>query len=182
MAAGMILLPSLAAADPINLKLSFWSSDRSRIYEASIKPFVDAVNADSGGLLHIEVYFSGAISGVQSRQPQLVADDTADLAPAILGRTPERFHDTSVMELPGLFPDGRHAARVFTQLAREGALAGYEDFFVVDAYISGPESIQSRKPITSTADLKGLTIRVKQPDRSGGAAAVRRDSGAARDQ
>jgi len=162
-AAGLLLLPALAAADPINLKLSFWSSDRSRIYEASIKPFVDAVNADSGGLVHIEVYFGGAISGVQSQQPQLVADGTADLAPAILGRTPERFHDTSVMELPGLFPDGRQAARVFTQLAREGALAGYEDFFVVDAYLSGPESIHSRKPIASTADLKGLRIRVNNP-------------------
>lgn len=159
-AAAILLLPIPAAADPIDLKLSFWSSDRSQNYQTSIKPFVDAVNAEGGGLVHVEVYFSGAISSVQSRQPQLVADGTADLALIVPGRTPERFHDTSVMELPGLFPDLREAARVFTKLARDGTLAGYEDFFVVDAFISGPESIQSRKPIASTADLKGLRIRV----------------------
>lgn len=155
-----ILLPRAAAADPINLKLSFFTSDRSQIYQTSIKPFVDAVNTAANRLVHIEVYFSGAISGVQSQQPQLVSDGTADLAVIVPGRTSDRFPDTSVLELPGLFRDAREGSRVFTQLVSSSALAGYDDFYVVGAFVSGPESIHSRRPIVSTADLKGLTIRV----------------------
>jgi TRAP-type C4-dicarboxylate transport system substrate-binding protein len=159
-AAGMFLLPGLAATDPTNLKLSFFTSDRSQIYQGSVKPFVDAVNADTAGLVHIEVYFSGAISADLARQPQLVADDTADFALVVPGRTPDRFYDTSVMELAGLFRDTDEASRIFGQLASDGALSGYADFHVICAFVAGAESIHSRKPIASVADLKGLTIRV----------------------
>ena len=157
------LAPTLSAADPINLKLSFFTSDRSQIYQISVKPFVDAVNAEANGLIHIDVYFSGVISDVQALQPQLVSDGTTDLAFIVPSRTPDRFHDSSVLELPGLFPDGLAASRVFTRLIGSGALAGYEDFHVLGAFVSGPEAINSRKEIASIADLQGLTVRVNNP-------------------
>jgi TRAP-type C4-dicarboxylate transport system substrate-binding protein len=159
----ILLFSGWAAADPINLKLSFFTSDRSHIYQDSVKPFVDAVNAAGNGLVHIEVYFSGAISSDVSQQAQLVADGTADLALVIPGRTPDRFYDTSVMELPGLYHSAEEASRVYGQLVDADALAGYEDFHVVSVQVSGPEEIHSRKPIASLADLKGLTIRVNNP-------------------
>jgi len=154
------LAPGLAAAEPINLKLSFFTSDRARIYQQSVKPFVDAVNSDGRGIVHIEVFFSGAISGEIGRQPQIVSDGSADLAMIIPGQTPERFYDTSVLELPGLFHDSREGTRVFTRLIGDGAFAGYQDLFVVSAIVSGAESIHSRKRIDSLADLNGLRIRV----------------------
>lgn len=160
MAVGALLLPTLAAADPVNLKLSFFTSDRSQIYQNSVKPFVDAVNAEGGGLVHIEVFFSGAISDVQSQQPQLVSNGTADLAVIVPGQTPDRFHDTSVLELPGLFHDAREASRVFAQLVGDGTLSGYQDLYPVGTFVSAPESVHSRKPIASIADLKDLKIRV----------------------
>lgn len=160
MAAGIFLSPALAAAEPINLKLSFFTSDRSHIYQGSVKPFVDAVNADGAGLIHIEVFFSGAISGDVARQPQLVSDGTADLALVVPGRTPERFHDTSVMELPGLFRNAEEASGIYAQFASNGTLSGYEEFHVVGAFVTGNENIHTRKPVTSIANLKDFTIRV----------------------
>ncbi len=159
-AAFICLSANLAAAEPVKLKLSFFTSDRSQIYQTLVKPFVDAVNAAGNGLVHIEVFFSGAISSVQSQQPQLVSDGTADLAFIVPGRTPERFYDTTLLELPGLFHSSSEASLAYTQLAGNRALSGYDDFYVVCALVSGPESIHSRKPIATLADLKGLTIRV----------------------
>jgi TRAP-type C4-dicarboxylate transport system substrate-binding protein len=153
------LLPSMATAEPIELKFSFFTSDRSNIYQTSIKPFVDAVNAEGEGLIAIKIYFSGAISAVQAQQPQLVADDTADMAIIVPGQSPERFGDSAVMELPGIYRDAREASLVFSRLIEAGALKGYGDFFVIGAFVSGAESIHSRKPIASLEDLKGLTIR-----------------------
>ena len=44
-----VLLPAAAAAEPIKLKMAYFSSDRTTTYLAAIKPFVDAVNADASG-------------------------------------------------------------------------------------------------------------------------------------
>lgn len=158
-AAALTCMPGVACAEPINLRLSFFTSDRSQIYQTSVKPFVDAVNTAGEGLVHIEVFFSGAITDVQSQLPEVVSNGTADLAYIVPVRTPGRFHDTSVMELPTLFRNPREASRVYLELARDGTLAGYDDFYVVGAIVSDPESVHSRKPTASIADLKGQRIR-----------------------
>jgi TRAP-type C4-dicarboxylate transport system substrate-binding protein len=149
----------MARAEPIELKFSFYTSDRSNIYQTMIKPFVDSVNDEGKGLIEIKVYFSGAISPVITKQPQLVADGTADMAMVAPGYSPDRFGDSTVMELPGIYRDAREASLIFTQLVERGALEGYGAFFVVGALVTGPENIHSRKPIAAIGDLKGLTIR-----------------------
>lgn len=158
--AGTLSLATPARAQPIELKLSFFTSDRSIIYQCQIKPFVDAVNADGADLVRIKVYFSGAISSVQLEQPELVREGIADVANVAPGYSPQLFPDTSVLELPGLFRDEKEASLVFTRLVEAGVLEGYKDFFVAGAYVSTGESIHSRKPIASLAGLKGQKIRV----------------------
>jgi TRAP-type transport system periplasmic protein len=153
------LLPSMAAAGPIELKFSFFTSDRSNIYQTTIKPFVDAVNDEGKGLIEIKVYFSGTISAVLAQQPQLVANDTADMALVVPALSADRFGDSAVMELPGIYRDTREASLVFMRLIEAGALEGYGEFFVIGAFLSGPENVNSRKPIATNEDLKGLTIR-----------------------
>ena len=51
----------MKVADPIELKLSFFSSDRSVLYLSAIKPFVDAVNAEAKNLIHIQTYPGGML-------------------------------------------------------------------------------------------------------------------------
>lgn len=158
-----LLFSCAASAQPVTLKLSFFTSDRSNVYQCQVKPFVDAINNDGVGLVRIKVYFSGAISPVMTEQPKLVLDGAADLATIVPGYSPQMFPDSAVMELPGLFRDEREASLVFTRLIAAGALKGYQDFFVVGAYVSAGEDIHSRKPIRRLADLKEQRIRVNNP-------------------
>ena len=155
-----LLLPATAAAAPVTLKLSFVTSDRSSIYECYVKPFVDAVNADGTGLVQIKVYFSGAISPAMPEQAQLVLKGSADLAYVVPGYMPRQFPNISVLELPGLFRNEREASLVFARLAAAAALEGYRKFFVAGAFVTEAESIHSRKPIATLADLVGQRIRV----------------------
>lgn len=159
----LFLLPATVAAEPITLKLSFFTSDRSNIYQCQVKPAVDAVNAEGAGLIQLDVYFSGTINPVLTEQPRLVTDGVADLAIVVPGFSPQRFPDSAVMQLPGLFRDERESSRVFTRLVEAGALEGYKEFFVVGAFVSAGESIHSRKPIVTLADLNGQAIRVNNP-------------------
>jgi TRAP-type C4-dicarboxylate transport system substrate-binding protein len=166
----LIFAPSLAGAEPIKLKLSFFTSDRSIAYQAAVKPFVDAINRDGKGLLQIEVFPSGTLGRVQKELPQLVLNGDADIAFIVPGQNPERFSDNTVIELPGLFHNGREATLVHTRLAAAGALKGYEDFFVIGAYATDPETIHSRKPLASLADLKGQKIRTNNLTEAAGLA------------
>lgn len=162
-AAVLALSPAIAAAEPITLKLSFFTSDRTVAYQSAIKPFVDAINNDDRHLLKIKVYFSGALGKVQKELPQQVLDGTADIAFIIPGQNPERFADNAVIELPGLFRNVREATLTYTRLVAANALAGYGDFFVIGAYATQPEIINSRKPIRTLTDLSGQKIRVNNP-------------------
>ena len=158
-----LLLPFAAIAEPVTLKLSFFTSDRSVAYLTAVQPFVDAINSDGEGLLKIKVYPSGTLGKVQKELPQQVLDGTADIAFIVPGQNPERFPDNAVVELPGLFRDVREATRTYTGLVAANALAGYQDYFVIGAFATQPETINSRKPIRSIADLKGQKIRVNNP-------------------
>ena len=157
------LVPVASAAEPIKLKLSFFSSDRALLYTGGVKPFVDAVNSEGKGTVEIEVFFAGALGTSPAQQPQLVRDGVADLAYIIPGYTAAQFPDNAVIELPGLFRDQQEASLVFMRMVAAGALRGYEDFMVIAAYTVEPHSIHTRRPVASLDDLKGLKIRANNP-------------------
>ena len=163
LAFALAFVPFAGNAEPIKLKLSFFSSDRSMSYQAAVKPFFDAVNAEAKGLIEIEPYFSGALGKELPLQPNLVVDGTADIAYVIAGLTRNRFPDNSIVEMPGLYRNMHEATLVFTRLTTAGALKGYEDFFVIGAYVTELESVHSRTPIASLEDLRGKKIRVNNP-------------------
>jgi TRAP-type C4-dicarboxylate transport system substrate-binding protein len=159
LAATLALVPSVACAEPVKLKLSFFTSDRSVAYQAAIKPFVDAVNAEGKDVVQIEVFLSGALGRVQRELPQLVLGGGADIAFIVPGQNPERFPDNGIVELPGLFADVRQATFTYTRMVAADTLAGYNDFFVIGAFATEPESIHTRKTLAALADLKGQKIR-----------------------
>lgn len=158
-ALALAIVPTLARTEPITLKLSFITSDRSSLYQCYVQPFVDAVNADGAGIVQIQPYFSGAINPDMTKQAQLVLDGAADLAYVVPGYVPQQFPDISVLELPGLFRNETELSLVFARLAAAGALEGFEKFFLVGAFVTDGETIHSRKRLASLADLKGQTIR-----------------------
>src|SRR6202012_5196941 len=94
------LLARTAAAEPIKLKLSYFTSDTEVIYRSAVKPFIDSVNAAANGRLAIDVYSSGALGKSYAGQMQLVLDDVADIAFVNPALTPEEFPDDGVLELP----------------------------------------------------------------------------------
>src|ERR1700722_2877828 len=153
------LLGRTAVAEPIKLKLSYFTSDTEVIYRSAVKPFVDSVNAAANGLLEIDVYASGALGKSYAGQMKLVLDNVADIAFVNPALTPEEFPDDGVLELPGLFRDVQEASTAYTRLVASGALRGYRDFTVIAALNGGPQNINTRTPISSLQDLQGKKIR-----------------------
>ena len=156
----MTLLPTfVASATPVELKLAFFPPEHTAIYEAAIKPFVDAINTEGKGLLTIKVYPNGALGKAVAEQPQMVLDGVADIGWVVPGQTAYRFPDNQLLEMPGLFRDVREGTLTYTRLIAAKALRGYENFVVIGAFTADPTFIHSRKPIGSLAALKGQKIR-----------------------
>ncbi|MGA7973392.1 MAG: TRAP transporter substrate-binding protein DctP [Pseudolabrys sp.] len=157
---GLALLPPLAAsAAPVELKLSFFASEKIDAFRYGVKPFVDAVNAEGKGLVAIKVYPNGALGKAVAEQPGLVLEGVADIAWIVPGQTPYRFPDNQALELPGVFQGVREGTLVYTNLIAANALRGYEKFFVIGAYTSDLQVIHSRKPTSSLAAVEGQKIR-----------------------
>src|SRR5580692_6041380 len=89
-------LPSPSVAEPIKLKLSYYTSDTEVLYRTAVKPFVDSVNTAANGLVEIESFTSGSIGKSYPGQMQLVLDGIADFALINPALTPERFLDDAV--------------------------------------------------------------------------------------
>lgn len=154
------LAPLAAQGEPITLKAAFFTSDRSVSFRAAVKPFVDAVNSEGKGLVEIVNYSGGILGRDIAQQPKTVIDGTADIAFLVPGYTANLFPDNPIVELPGMYRDAHEASLVYTRLIARNALKGYEDFFVIGAYVTEPETIHSRPRVTSIDDLKGKKIRV----------------------
>jgi TRAP-type C4-dicarboxylate transport system substrate-binding protein len=155
----LMLAPVAVRAEPIKLKLAFFSSDRTHLYRSIVKPFIDAVNAEGRGLVEIEPYLSGKLGGDPAAQSRLVFDGTADIVYVVVPYEQKRFPDTAVIELPGLFADAREATLAFTRLVENGTIRDFRDFYVIGAVGSQPESIHLRPAVSSLADLKGKRVR-----------------------
>ncbi len=158
-----LLLAPAAGAEPITLKMPFFTSDRSTIYQCQIKPFLDAVNADATGAIRIEVDLGQDVDRNIADQPKLLMSGAADIAIVAPTATPEAFPDTAVVLLPGLFKDQSEAGQVYLNMLQAGTLADYRDFFVIGTAISASDDIHSRKPLAKLADLRGQTIRGSNP-------------------
>jgi TRAP-type C4-dicarboxylate transport system substrate-binding protein len=153
-----VLSSSFAVAEPIKLKMAYFSSDREPPYVSVLKPFADAVNRDANGVIEIEAYPGGTLGRSYAQQAQLVLDGSVDMAWVNPGLTSEQFPDQAVMEFPGLFRNTREATLAYTRLV--ASLKGYDDFFVIAAVANYPLMIHTRPPIASLRDLRGMNFRV----------------------
>lgn len=159
--ASMLLPWSLAAtAEPITLKLAFMTSDRSQLYLGLVKPFLDEIRYRGAGILSFDVHLGGVIERAPDQQAQILLDGKADISAVAPSLRRDLFPDEGVMELPGLFRDVREASLVHTRLAAANVLRGYDKFVVIGAVATQPETIHSRKPIASLADIRGQKLRV----------------------
>jgi TRAP-type C4-dicarboxylate transport system substrate-binding protein len=154
------LMPVVGQAEPIRLKMAYFSSDREPPYVTVLQPFAEAVNRDAKGIIEIVPYTGGVLGRSYALQVQQVLDGVADMAWVNPNLTPDRFPDNDVLEFPGLFRNLGEATLAYSRLVAAGELRGYEDFFVIAAVANFDLIIHTRPPIEQLSDLRGKMLRV----------------------
>ena len=159
-AAAVAMLPGLAFAQDVTLRLHQFLPPVATVPAKILKPWGEELTAASDGRIAIQHFDAMALGG---RPPELLdqaRDGVVDLAMTVVGYTPGRYPRTEVFELPFMMKDPVGTSRAFWEMAEtDFQQSEYQDGKVLGAWVHGPGVIHTKDPVTKLEDMKGKTLR-----------------------
>ncbi len=104
------------------LKFAVFTPDAELTHQIVMKPFVAAVNKDSGGTLLVETFPNGALGRNPGLQTKMLQDGVADIAWVIPSYTPGVYLDDDVFELPNIIQNSVEGSVAAWRLLQKGML------------------------------------------------------------
>lgn len=124
-----------------------------------LAPWVEQVEADSGGRLQVDIYPSMHLGGQAPALIDQAFDGIVDIAWTLPGYTPGRFPRIEVFELPFLA-----AHPVVMNFAIQDFIENHPEEFqghkLISVFVHAGQLIHSKEPIRSTAELAGRKYRI----------------------
>ena len=147
------------AAD-IVLRFASVNTEGTAPYEQALVPFVRAIEEESGGRIEVALKPVGGY-GKPADLFNMVERGDIEMAATVQGYNPGRFPQSSVMELPFMFPDAVAGTEAMMSLYREGLLSeDYASVKVLALYVLPPYPIfTTGKKIQTMRDFRGLRMR-----------------------
>lgn len=158
---GLVALAVLpASAQEVTLKVQHFLPPASPAQAQFIKPWADALAAQSNGRIKVEIFAAMALGG---RPPQLydqVKDGVADVVWTLPGYTAGRFPKSEVFELPFMAASAEATAQATQEFYEKHLKDEFKDVHVLVMHAHAPGSFfMVSKPVMAVDDLKGLKIR-----------------------
>jgi len=157
----LLAVPSApACAADIVLRLASTNAEGSVPYDQALVPFARAVEEDSGGRIEVALKSIGGY-GKPADLFNMVERGDIEIAATVQGYNPGRFPQSSVMELPFMFPNAVAGTQAMMSLYKEGLLSeDYASVKVLAVYMQPPFAIfTTGKKIQSLRDFRGLRMR-----------------------
>ncbi len=168
LAAALALTGAFAAGAPAvaqttTLKYSNWLPPGQAMRVEVVEPWIAEVEKATQGRVKIET--APKVVGTLPAQFDVARDGQADLVIFIPGYTPNRFDLLEVLQLPFVSDNPEVYAPLADRFYRKH-LASYNEFKGVhplSVYVVSPGQIfNSKRPLRSVADFKGLKMRSPQ--------------------
>jgi len=162
-ATGAAMLPAAGrAADSYTLKIHSFSGPQAPEAIYMVKPFMDAVEKQSGGRLKMEFYPSMQLGGKASDLIEQMQDGVVDIVVTIPGVTPGRFSGLEGMDMP--------FTNVGTSAGQTPALLEFADKWLLKTEFKGIKIIHMHATdaaslhmgvteVDTMEKLKGMKIR-----------------------
>ena len=156
-----MLLSGPAAAQEVTLRFQHFVNPASANPTYFMQPWADAIEAQSGGRIAVEIYPFMQLGGAAANMYDLIADGAVDGGWVIPGYQPGRFPEAEALELPFMTPKSAEAASVaawtFTQ---DHLMDDFADVQVIAAHMHGPGLVHLKGDAPEgVADLRGLNLR-----------------------
>jgi len=146
-------------ADTVDLKLAHFMPVMHIQHQKSFLPFAQKVEKLTGGKIKIKI-FPGGTLGDATQLADSVKSGIADIAFVVPTYTTGRFPRSAAFDLPFLFDDALHAAKVAYDLYDQYVADDFKDYQVLWLLSCGPGQFHSvKKPILGLGDLKAMKMR-----------------------
>jgi TRAP-type C4-dicarboxylate transport system substrate-binding protein len=158
--AAALLCSSLAAQQPIVLKLSSPAPPQSYLHPDAFTPFAAAVTQASGGALRIDTFYGGTLGNFGVTYDRVV-DGVADIGFILAANAAGKFKKLDVVGLPFEAKTGVAASVALWKMYEKGLFADEFDAVRPLALWTFPNSALHMKSVIKTLDdLKGKKIVV----------------------
>ncbi|NMM46680.1 TRAP transporter substrate-binding protein [Rhodospirillaceae bacterium KN72] len=156
---GMLAAPVAAQAQDVTLKLHQFLPLQATIPSGFLQPWIEKVQAESGGRIKIEHYPSMQLGGAPPQLIQQATDGAVDMIWTVLGYTPGRFPRAEAFELPFVPADAVGTSVAFQEYAEKYMADDFPGLKIIAVHTHGPGLIHSTKPINKLEDIKGVKLR-----------------------
>lgn len=164
-AAAAVLVGSFAFAAPAaaetNLTLSSWLPPKHPIVADMIKPWIAAVEKETGGNVKIKILAKPL--GKPPAHFDLAKDGLADVTFGVHGYQPGRFLMTKAVEMPFLGDNATATSTAYWRIYKKHLekFDEHKGVKVLGVFTHGPGQIfNAKREINKLSDLNGLKIRV----------------------
>ena len=153
------LLCGTASAAENTLRMGSYINARSIGISQVIRPWADAVQAETGDAVTIVEYWGGSLGKSPAKQFELVKSGVLDIAWILPGYTPGQFPEMGLFELPFLFDSALEAATVGWQLYDAGLLTGFDGVRLIGFFSTAPNGLFMRRSIDTPLAMDRYKIR-----------------------
>lgn len=149
-----------AAAQEFTFRFASLTPEGGYVHENHLRPFVEAVMADSDGRISIDLQPVG-VFGAPAQAYELVENGVIDMAWTVQGYTGGRFPESSVFELPFLFDRAEHGSAALWTMFEEGHFdRDYGSVKPLALYMHRPYGLFTTGRVVETVeDMSGLRVR-----------------------
>jgi TRAP-type transport system periplasmic protein len=165
LALGALSAPALlraapAAAQETTLRLHHFLPAVSNVHRFFLQPWVQKVQAESGGRLRIQIFPAMQLGGAPPQLYDQARDGVADIIWTLPGYTPNRFPRVEVFELP--FVAHKRAVvncKAVQEFADKHLREEFREVHPICVWAHGEGLIHSRRPVRTMEDLGGMKLR-----------------------
>ncbi len=163
--AGVLTLAAgkTSAQDVITLRMHLLVPLETSIVQGAVKPFFDAIEAEAGGRIKIELYPSMQLGGSPFSLYDQARDGVVEFTQTVVGYTPGRFPKTETFELPFLMSDVVSTSVALQKFVEAHCMDEFADVKLLCMNTHGPGLLHTKNPVTRLEDLRGMKIRGGSP-------------------
>ena len=148
------------AAQEVTLKVAYFLPASSFANTLFITPWCERIAKESNNKMKCQMYPSMQLGGTPPQLYDQVRDGVADVVWTLPGYTAGRFPAVEVFELPFMMNNAESTSKAVWDYVGQYAADEFKDVKPLAFHVHGPGVFHmTKKPVKTTADLKGLKIR-----------------------
>lgn len=145
------------AADSVRLTYAFFAPAKT-FPGRQMDHWAEELTKRTGGKVTVQTFPGSTLLGAREMYDG-VLKGVADIGLGAPSYDPGRFPLTSGVSLPVGFPNATVASLTLWELTKEFQPAEYADYKIITMFTTEPGYIQSKDPVRSLEDLKGMKLR-----------------------